>query len=881
MNTSKLFCCWFSALAALAGASLGFAGGGPYMIQKVQTFTQTSGAGAVADLGQPYSFRANSLVESNLHLPDGSTQTLVLQDEGGGEVSYGLHLDFANQAALDAAYPNGIYTITGTGIPTLSFNLTGNLYPTATPQITNGTWSNGGLLVINPNTSTTLNLSNFSTYATAGVAGHMSLSLGGNNVDLSQDILTQAAFDIDVSATPFTSVTVPAGSLTEGRIYNLQLDFDTATTFDLMTMPDSGVIALYEKHLDVWVVALADPSSAPPVPTISQQPANQTGPLGGSATFTAMVNTHTMMQGDSRTAWYFNGAEIRFDNNSTKYHYDFVGGGIGLTVNNITQADVGVYSLKFVNAGGIAASVGATLAIGAAAPPVITAQPIAQMLNAGQSAFFSVSATGSSLSYQWTKDGVALPGATSATLNLNGVQVSDAGDYAVAIVSDGGTIVSDSATLTVFAAPVITAQPTSVAAPTGGVATFTVSATGGPAPAYRWAKNNVLIDGATNASLTLTNLQSADAGDYAVTVANDRGTVVSNVATLTVTTTPSLPVFVAQPADASDVVGGSVTLTVTVNALPAATYQWLKNATPIAGATNASLVLTSLQSTDAGTYAVVATNSQGSTTSANAIVTVGATNFLSNLSVRAAMTQGQTLIMGFVVGGGAKPVLVRVAGPALNTYGLTGVADPHFTLYDEHAVVAGANEDWDSTLAPLFMQLGAFPFLPGSKDAAMQATITGPYTAQASGTGNGTVLVEAYDAGTNNGSRLTNVSARYHVGTGNDILIAGFAIAGTGTKQVLIRAVGPTLAGFGVPGVLADPQFTVYDQQGAVIASNDNWDASLDSMFTTLGAFTLTPASKDAAALVTLDAGKTYTVQVSGVANGTGEALIEVYDAQP
>jgi hypothetical protein len=255
--------------------------------------------------------------------------------------------------------------------------------------------------------------------------------------------------------------------------------------------------------------------------------------------------------------------------------------------------------------------------------------------------------------------------------------------------------------------------------------------------------------------------------------------------------------------------------------------------------------------------------------------TVTPNGFLANLSVRTAMSAGQTLIVGFVVDGGAKPILVRAAGPTLNHYGLTGVVDPSLTLYNGGTIVAG-NDNWDSSLAATFAMLGAFAFDAASKDSAIQQSINGPHTAQATGTGPGAILVEAYDAGPNDGRKLVNLSARFQVGTGDNILIAGFVLSGSGTKQVLIRAVGPTLTNYGVSGVLADPQLSVFDG-GTAVASNNDWSDSLSPTFTALGAFALNVGSKDAALLVTLQTGKPYTVQVSGVGNTTGEALVEIY----
>lgn len=253
----------------------------------------------------------------------------------------------------------------------------------------------------------------------------------------------------------------------------------------------------------------------------------------------------------------------------------------------------------------------------------------------------------------------------------------------------------------------------------------------------------------------------------------------------------------------------------------------------------------------------------------------GASAYLSNLSIRAAMSAGQTLIVGFVVDQGSKPILLRAAGPALTKYGLSGLGDPHLALYSGSTVVT-ENEDWSANLASVFPSVGAFPFESGSKDAALLQTLAGAYTAWATGPGSGTVLVEAYDAGTNSGPHFSNLSARFQVGTGDNILIAGFAVSGTGTKQLLVRAVGPTLAKFGVSGALADPQLTVL-QGTTIVASNNDWPASLAPTFASVGAFPLQDP-KDAATLVSVEAGKSYTVQVSGVGNTTGEALIEVYE---
>ena len=242
------------------------------------------------------------------------------------------------------------------------------------------------------------------------------------------------------------------------------------------------------------------------------------------------------------------------------------------------------------------------------------------------------------------------------------------------------------------------------------------------------------------------------------------------------------------------------------------------------------------------------------------------------------MNSGQTLIVGAVVAEGTKGLLLRAAGPALNQFGLSGLPNPAMDLYTGGSQPAASNDDWNATLAPLFQTAGAFGFVVGSRDSALNPTIGGAFTVQVKGAGAGSVLVEAYDLGAETSPRLVNLSARHWVGTGADVLIAGFVMAGTGTKQVLIRAVVPTLASFGVTGVLADPQLEVLDSSGRLLASNDDWNAALSPAFVRVGAFPLVSGSRDAAALVNLTAGASYTVKVSGYNNRTGEALIEVYE---
>jgi hypothetical protein len=181
-------------------------------------------------------------------------------------------------------------------------------------------------------------------------------------------------------------------------------------------------------------------------------------------------------------------------------------------------------------------------------------------------------------------------------------------------------------------------------------------------------------------------------------------------------------------------------------------------------------------------------------------------------------------------------------------------------------------------------QVGAFAFsAPTSKDAAISlpSLASGANSAKISGTGVGTVIAELYDATPTNAftattPRLINVSVLKNIGTG---VTAGFVIGGSTARTVLVRAIGPTLAGFGVGGTVADPRLALFSGQ-TQIGANDNWGGggALSAAFAQVGAFGLAADSRDAALLVSLQPGA-YTVQVSSVDPAiSGVALVEVYE---
>jgi sugar lactone lactonase YvrE len=262
---------------------------------------------------------------------------------------------------------------------------------------------------------------------------------------------------------------------------------------------------------------------------------------------------------------------------------------------------------------------------------------------------------------------------------------------------------------------------------------------------------------------------------------------------------------------------------------------------------------------------------------------------LVNLSIRAqAGTGDSALIAGFVIGGsGSKALLLRGVGPTLAGYGVPSpLPDPKLSLFGANETLLDANTGWagNATIAQVSSQLGAFALAAGSSDSALLETL-GPalYTAQvtpASGIGSGVALAELYDDdAAASPARLMNLSARDQVGTGAGVLVAGFVLSGEAPETLLLRAVGPTLAQYGVASPLPAAQLTVFDAATNVIAANTGWggSAALTAAFQASGAFLLPGGSADAALLVTLPPGL-YTAQESGAGGATGVGLIEVYE---
>ena len=251
-----------------------------------------------------------------------------------------------------------------------------------------------------------------------------------------------------------------------------------------------------------------------------------------------------------------------------------------------------------------------------------------------------------------------------------------------------------------------------------------------------------------------------------------------------------------------------------------------------------------------------------------------------NLSTRLNVGTGDNvLIAGFIITGTeSKEVILRGLGPSLAASGVPDpLADPALDLFEGDTLIM-TNDNWRDSQESEIEATGIPP--TDDLESAIVATLApGSYTAilrgSDGGTGNG--LVEIYDLDTTVNSTLANVSTRGFVQTGDNVLIAGF-IVGTGESDtVVVRAIGPSLADAGITDPLQDPTLDLYDADGVVIMSNDNWRDAQETLLQSSG---LTPTNDAESAIITSLAPAAYTAIVRGSNDTTGVALVEVYNLQ-
>jgi hypothetical protein len=273
---------------------------------------------------------------------------------------------------------------------------------------------------------------------------------------------------------------------------------------------------------------------------------------------------------------------------------------------------------------------------------------------------------------------------------------------------------------------------------------------------------------------------------------------------------------------------------------------------------------------------------------------------LTNISTRALVETGDNVVIGgFIVqGSGAKRVIIRALGPELTQYGVADpLRNPTMELHNGNGDLIASNNNWVTTIiggiitqnqVRDIMNSGYAPS-DGLESAIIADLQPGNYTAIVRGVNDttGVGLVEVYDLdepGTVPSSFLRNISSRSLVLTGDDVMIGGFIVQGSGTKRVIVRAIGPELTRYGVQNVLTDPTLELHNAAGALIASNDNWQTTViggiitrDQVMDIQSSGHAPTQSSESAIIADLPPGR-YTAIVQGKNIIVGVALVEVYD---
>ena len=379
--------------------------------------------------------------------------------------------------------------------------------------------------------------------------------------------------------------------------------------------------------------AILTVDSAPVAPSITTQPASQSVTAGQTATFSVAATGTAPLS----YQWQKNGVNVGA--NSSSY-----------TTAAATTSDNGAsFTVTVTNSAGNIKSAAAILTVNAApVAPSITTQPGSQSVTAGQTATFSVAATGTApLSYQWQKNGVNV-GTNSSSYTTAAATTSDNGaSFTVTITNSAGNIKSAAAILTVNAAPVapsITTQPGSQSVTAGQTATFSVAATGTAPLSYQWQKNGVNV-GTNSSSYTTAAATTSDNGaSFTVTITNSAGNIKSAAAILTVNAAPVAPSITTQPGSQSVTAGQTATFSVAATGTAPLSYQWQKNGVNV-GTNSSSYTAAATTSDNGASFTVTITNSAGNIKSAAAILTVNAAPVAPSITTQPgsqSVTAGQT-----------------------------------------------------------------------------------------------------------------------------------------------------------------------------------------------------------------------------------------------
>jgi hypothetical protein len=541
-----------------------------------------------------------------------------------------------------------------------------------------------------------------------------------------------------------------------------------------------------------------------------------------------------------------------------------LGTGSSLTLSGVTQDQAGSYYVVVSGDGQNVSSDQVSILI--AGPPSFEGAPIGQSVTLGESFTLDAGATSTPApTYQWYLNGVAIPGATGASYAVGSAQASDGGTYTLVASNTYGNTTSQPAVITVSSspqAPAITVQPASQSVDSGVNVTLSVTATGSPAPSYQWYFNGSPISGQTSSSISLGSVVPSSSGTYTVSATNSSGSVTSSGATLAVSSVTA-PSIATQPLSQGVAPGAGATFTVSATGTGPLTYQWSFNNTPIAGAVSDSFSVVGAQASSSGSYTVTVSGPDTSVVSQGAVLTVAGSSGAPSIGTQPqpqVIQAGSTVTFSVTSGGSitTSSVAARISGATTyqwlrNNVAINGASEP--TLLLRNATAAD--------------------------DGSYSCLLTNSSGATLSGSADLTV------ANSSAPGRLIDISCRALVGTGGNILIAGFTVGGgtSAALPVLVRSSGPALAEFNVSGLLQDPTLELYSGSNTAepLETNSGWsgDTIISSAAARVGAFAWTSASSHDSAIVQSLGPGGYTAQTLGASSDTGVALAEVYDATP
>lgn len=548
-------------------------------------------------------------------------------------------------------------------------------------------------------------------------------------------------------------------------------------------------------------------------------------------------------------------------------------------------------------------------------PPRMVGAPQSSTVARGGSTTLTAQAVGDALQYQWYRDGVPVLGAISSAYRIDKAQDWMTGTYTVGASNPGGSVISEGAILEVgpyliaddFIGPLNSSYWTSVTpfsdsrVTAAGVLVLRnrgriLSRVSMP-QRYTITTRFRLVGSSydqfsiyfrSNGATRNNSFDSGLSARFQIR-SGDQGATGSNnikIGTPTGEITADYPLAMNRWYDA-EIEDDGQSVTVSLDGTPVVHYETTLRAGSLIGLQNRE---------GAGGGSFISADSVTEveyirvTSQDSAPQPLAPQSRVANLSTRGVVGyRGEPMIVGFVTTGDRPHnLLVRAAGPALSSFGVSGVlANPSLTIRNAQGATVASNDDWSvSAVGTAAPSVGAFPFALGSRDAALVASFQpGAYTAQVSGTaGNvGVAIVEGYDLDAGVQSvRLKNLSTRGVVGVSGENLSAGLVVTGDSPRLILIRAVGPSLGLFGVADPLPDPVLTVYDSSRRVIYSSDNWGDAPHANYIAekaeeVGAFTIPRDSKDAAVLAYVPAAS-YTFVISSKTGGAGTALLEAYD---